>query len=88
MVSLSYRKLGRIARSKAVRAKLDEVADGIADRARAVAAAEGLDPEIVQTEGTRPKGRPYARVGIPVDQEFGTAEVPRRRILGRAVRQR
>ena len=37
------------------------------------------------SEGTRPKGRPYARVSTDaVDQEFGTWTVPKRRLLARA----
>ncbi len=88
MVRLSYQQLGEIARSRQVRKKLDDVADQVAARARAIATAEGLDADIVQKEGTRPKGRPYARVSIPAANEFGDSKTQRRRILGRAVQGR
>jgi hypothetical protein len=81
----TYRQLGDIARSPAVRAKLAQVADGIAADARAIAATEGADVQVRREDGTRPKGRPYARVLADADQEWGTSEVARRRILGRAV---
>lgn len=81
----TYRQLGDLARSPAVRAKLSEVADRIAARAEFIAATEAPEVTIRREDGTRPKGRPYARVLAPADQEHGTAETVRRRILGRAL---
>jgi hypothetical protein len=87
MPRLSYARLGAIARSRGVRARLDVIAADIAARANAIAAAEGESDNVTVTvsSGTRPRGRPYARVTINADQEWGTTEVERRRILGRAV---
>ena len=39
---------------------------------------------VTRSDGTRPKGRPYSRVAADADQEWGTSEIERRRILGRA----
>lgn len=83
-----YKQLGKVMRSRQVRAKLDEVADRIAGRAESAAASAGVDADIRRTSGTRPKGRPYARVLASAEQEHGTANTTRRRVLGQAVRGR
>lgn len=67
------------------------VKDGLLAKARVIqaqaesmAAQEGLDDfptEVV--EGVRPKGRPYARVVGPLEDEWGSEYRPKRRILGR-----
>ena len=87
MPLLTYKQIGDIARSPAVRKKLAEVADRIARNAEGIAAAEGVDAKIVRSDGTRPRGRPFARVTADGIQEWGTNEVERRRVLGRAVQQ-
>lgn len=84
-VRLTDRLFREVVQKPSVRAKLRAVAVQKQGRAEAIAAAEGekLDSEVVT--GTRPKGRPYARVqSTNVDQEFGTTVVERKRILGRA----
>lgn len=70
--------------SQTVRAALDERRDRVARRARSIAAQEGVDPHIGTSSGTRPRGRPYARVTADADQEWGNSNTARRRILGRA----
>ena len=68
-----------------VRARLADRASAIADQARAIAGAEGVDADVWTDEGTRPKGRPYARAATDaVDQERGTDTVEKRRIMARA----
>jgi hypothetical protein len=73
-----------VMQSHKVRAKLAEVADRKAGTARSIAATEAPDVQIGRYDGTRPKGRPYARITAPADYEHGTANITRRRILGRA----
>lgn len=84
-----YEQLRRVMQSRKVRAKLAEVADGIAARAEQLAAQDEADDAedviIGREEGTRPKGRPYSRVTASLDQEWGTSKVARRRILGRSI---
>jgi hypothetical protein len=84
MATDRYQRYGDVARSAKVRAKLVEVRDRIHARAEAIQAEEGVDVGLAVSEGTRPKGRPYARLSADIDQEFGTENVSRRRILGRA----
>lgn len=84
-VRLSYRWIGDAARKPKVRKALAGKAAQVRSRAERIAASEGVSLDSSVTEGTRPKGRPYANVTSPnVAQEFGTARVRRRRILGRA----
>jgi len=82
----AYLKYGHVARSPKVRAKLVEVRDRVHARAKAIEAEEGVDAGLATSEGTRPKGRPYARVSASLEHEFGTENVSRKRILGRAAR--
>jgi len=82
----AYERYGNVARSPKVRAKLVEVRDRIHARAQAIQAEEGVDVGLTTSEGTRPKGRPYARVAASLEHEFGTEDVSRKRILGRAAR--
>ncbi len=70
--------------SRQVRAGLAKRRDEVAARARSIAGQEKIDPNITTSEGTRPKGRPYARVTADAGQEFGDSNTARRRILGRA----
>jgi hypothetical protein len=88
MASGLYRQAGKIMKSKPVRAKLDRVADAIAVAAEGIAASEGVDANIGRKSGTRPLGRPYARVTADAEQEHGSARTVRRRVLGRAVQRR
>lgn len=67
-----------------VRRALKALADQKQARAEALARAEGVELKSRVKEGTRPKGRPYARVESPnVGQEYGNSIVERKRILGR-----
>lgn len=90
MASAMYKQVGAVMRSPAVRRQIAAVADGIASRAQAIAnadtAEDAEDITIGRVDGTRPKGRPFARVTAPLDQEFGTPRTARRRILGQAIR--
>lgn len=85
-VEFSYKWVGDVMRSKGVRDALDKKADKVRDRADQLAQAEGVDLELEQSSGTRPKGRPYSRVEAPdgAKQEWGTSRTDRKRIMGRA----
>lgn len=81
----NYAGIGEVMRLPKVRAALRSQAGGIAAKARSLDAAEGGDATISVEEGTRPRGRPYARaVSDDADGEFGTSKTARRRVLGRA----
>ena len=74
-----------VMQSAPVREALRARAEQIAERADAEYERIGSDARTTVTEGTRPKGRPYARVSSPaVDSEWGTWRVPKRRVLARA----
>lgn len=81
---LSYQQGQKIIQSRPVRRKIAEVADRVAAGTRSIAASEGVKGAVTRQDGTRPKGRPFARISMPTGDEFGTAVTPRRRILGRA----
>jgi hypothetical protein len=49
------------------------------------ARSERVDVVVQREDGTRPKGRPYARISIPAENEFGDSKTRRLRILGRVV---
>ena len=69
-----------------VRSALAKRRDGIATRAEAITTAERVRGDVVRSEGTRPQGRPYARVAHTNGaQEHGTSREERRRILGRSL---
>lgn len=71
-------------KSAATRAALRRKAEQKAARANMVGRSEGVDIDAEVSEGTRPKGRPYARVTSQnVAQEYGNSKTERRRILGR-----
>lgn len=88
MAGSVYQQAGKVMRSREVRAKLDRVADAVAAAAEGIAASEGVDANIGRESGTRPRGRPYARVTADAEQEHGSARTARRRVLGRAVQRR
>lgn len=78
----------RIMQTDKVRAALKAKAEKVAARADVIAADEAYEVHAHVVEGTRPKGRPYARVqSDDADQEFGTWGKKRRRILGRAAQE-
>ena len=93
-VRLSKDWLLGVMQSDAVRAQLRATAERIAAEVDAEAAGdEHYDPsghggnyprlDVRVSEGVRPRGRPYARVSIPKEDEYGTNAAPKRRILGR-----
>lgn len=86
-VEMSYEFVRGVMQHETTRAALRARRDAIAARAEALAAAEGIDARIEKSEGTRPKGRPYARVSADAEQEWGSSNTARRRILGRAAEQ-
>lgn len=74
-----------------VREALHRRAEEIAQRARSIASSEiddGFAAEIHVSDETRPSGRPTAKVEATradaADQEWGSTNTARRRVLGRA----
>lgn len=86
-----YLQLGEIMRGPKVRAALDAV--GAKIEAGAKSGVDAADQgEVVRTSGTRPgthakdnAARPYSRVSVPLDWEYGSPSQERLRVLGRAV---
>ena len=71
--------------AKGVREACEKVAGRVAQRARGIAASEGVKMDVKVVSGVRPGGRPYANVvGDNVAQEWGGSKTVKRRILGRA----
>jgi len=79
----SYQFVRQVMQSAGVRQSLDGVAGRIAAEANRLAKQQGLGTA-ARVDGTRPKGRPYARVLMTGSQEWGTYMEPRQRILGQA----
>lgn len=90
---LSREWLLEVMQSEPVRAGLRAKADAIASEVDAEAARDehyrgrDADLDVTVSEGTRPGGRPYARVAVPKEDEYGDYSVPKRRILGRLAAQ-
>jgi hypothetical protein len=83
-IRISSKLIEEAMRSATTRAALRKKADEKARRADALGGSEGVQINAEVVEGTRPKGRPYARVQSEnVAQEWGSRDVERRRILGR-----
>ena len=80
-----YLYVQRILQSRGVRHKLKVVRDRMAAAAVQLAASEDANVTITLSEGTRPKGRSYARISIPATDEFGDSKTKRLRLLGRVV---
>lgn len=86
-----YKGIGVLMRSREVRDELPPVAEAVRDRAKAIANSAG-DSDLADSyrveEGTRPRGRPYARIITDHERaegaEYGDEGVDRLRILGRA----
>lgn len=84
-LEISQEKILAAIQSPAVRAALAQKATGVRGAAEALANSEDVEADFWVEEGTRPKGRPYARVLCDnADQELGTSKTARRRLLGRA----
>ena len=82
---ISQKSIMEAMQHKAVRDRLEAKANEVAARAKSIAGSEKVDAEFDVKTGTRPKGRPYARVICSnPDQEFGTSKTARHRILGRS----
>lgn len=89
---LLYEQLRAVMHGPAVRAKLNEVADKLQKRAQDLTGDPEDAAEILRVDGTRPGDnardgvqRPYARVTVPVNFEFGGPNQTRMRVLGQAV---
>lgn len=84
-VQISDKTFTDAMQTRKVRAGLKVLAEKKQQRAESLASSEGVELDSRIVEGTRPKGRPYARVqSSNVAQEWGNSRVKRRRILGRA----
>lgn len=84
-------QLRKIIMSREVLKKLDEVGQALAERAKQFVDAADQD-EVVTYEGVRPGtqsptglSRPYARVAVKKDWEYGSPQQERMRVLGRAL---
>lgn len=83
-VRISRELITAAMQSQATRDGLSERARKVAGRVDVLGQSEGVTMDAYVTEGTRPKGRPYARVNSEnVSQEWGSRDVERRRIMGR-----
>lgn len=68
--------------------QLRVIADRVKTKADALAASEDVEFDSWVVEKVRPGGRPVAQVYVDnVEQEFGTKNVNRYRILGRAAQE-
>jgi hypothetical protein len=85
MTRLSHERWLAAQQTASVRARILAKATRLGRKARANAAAAGVDTTITVSQGTRPGGRPYARVtSSNAAAEHGTSWTERSRILGRA----
>lgn len=80
-----YEFIQSVMQLPSVRAKIAQVRDQKAGEVARLARAENIPVAVVveTSAGTRPKGRPYARIAIPARVEYGDYETPRTRLLGR-----
>lgn len=90
-IQFDERGITEIMRLPQVRAALKARAEAIAQQAKAIASSEiddGFADEIHVSEEIRPSGRPTAKVQATradaSDQEWGSTNTARRRVLGRA----
>lgn len=87
-VRISRKTVFDAMQSEPVRKALKTRADKIQGRAEQLKSSEenlSSDARVWVEEGTRPKGRPFARVLCDdADQEHGTYSTPKIRLLGRA----
>lgn len=84
-VSISREFILKAMQHEGVKKHLKVVADRIERRAQSLAGADDVELNTEVKEFTRPGGRPVAQVVADNSaQEFGTANVNRYRILGRA----
>lgn len=90
-IQVDTRAITEIMRLPQVRGALHMRAEGIAQRAKSIAASEiddGFANEIHVSDEIRPSGRPTAKVEATredsSDHEWGSTNTARRRVLGRA----
>lgn len=84
-IRLSYDFIQQAMQSQAVRQELHRRATTIAARVNALGKSEGIEMGARVESGTRPQGRPYSNATSDrTDQEWGTSNTERRRIMGRA----
>ena len=85
-VYMDYTAIEHVMQLPVVRQQIAHVADRVAANARDVAAGARMGGlPIGREDGTRPKGRPYARVTAPLGQEYGSGSMTRLAILASAV---
>lgn len=85
-VGSDYEYVRQVMQSPGIRKVISEVADRKAKLAGVIAVSEGeAGIPIVRGNGTRPKGRPYARISIPAANEHGDSKTRRLRLLARVV---
>lgn len=71
--------------SDGVRKELRKFAQRKAAQVDQIGASENVNMNSYLEEGTRPKGRPFVKIlSEQVDQEWGSRDSERRRIMGRA----
>jgi hypothetical protein len=85
MPSTDYLFVQRVLQSPGVRRRLAEVAARKAGVAVVLAAQDNENVQVVTSAGTRPQGRPFARVSVPAVNEFGDSKTKRLRLLARVV---
>lgn len=85
MPTPNYLYVQNILQKEGVRKTVRAVRDRMAREAQAIAAREEPGLVITVSEGTRPQGRPYARISIPAVNEFGDSKTKRLRLLARVV---
>lgn len=81
----NYDFVRQVMQSTPVRRMISQVADRKAAQAAGIASAAGVAVPIQREDGTRPKGRPYARISLPASHEHGDSKTRRLRILGQVV---
>lgn len=84
-VELTHEFIQQAAQQPEVRQELRRVAGSVKTRADMLASAEGVNMRTWVEDFIRPKGRPVANVyADDVEQEWGSVNSERHRILGRA----
>lgn len=84
-VRISNETIVQAMQSQKVRDALSARRNVARRKAEQIMDSEQVDGTLTVEDGTRPRGRPYARLLLDnSDQEWGTGNAERRRVLGRA----
>jgi hypothetical protein len=87
-MTLHFQGIGQAMALPGIRQAIEREARTLAARAQGLSNAEGVDARVTTATGSRPGGRPFARViSDAAEAEFGTGKTARRRVLGRAAEQ-